>query len=159
MSYVAQTLSHGETVIGKAGYHWLFYALASWPFAIALLLAIPLGIAGAVNFLVLLIILVIGIALTAFSWVPLLFTEIAVTNQRLILKRGWLKWKVQELGLRAIEEIKLSQSILGRALNYGQLIARGTGEGNIGFPPIAKPIDFRRRIEEARRIAIYEDYD
>jgi len=159
MSYVHNSLSDGESVIGTATYHWTRYAWATWPLVTAAAIILALHSVYDAGAWLLLTIAAIGTALLFFQYVPLLATEIAVTNQRLIHKRGWLNRRVEELGLRAIEEINLSQSALGRLLGFGQIVAGGTGEGEIHLPPVGQPVDFRARIEEARRQAIYEDRD
>ena len=53
--------------------------------------------------------------------------EIAVTTRRVINKRGLIRRDTVEINASKIESIDLSQSILGRALNYGTVIVRGTG--------------------------------
>ncbi len=78
-------------------------------------------------------------------------TEIAVTNHRLILKRGFISRNVHELRVENIESVEVEQSVLGRILHYGDLQVFGTGVGEIDLPPlVADPIDFRRAILKAR---------
>ena len=72
--------------------------------------------------------------------VPIWTTEIGVTNQRLIYKRGLLWRTTQELQLRAIEEVKLTQGLLGRLLDFGRLELHGTGVGDIILPSLADPV-------------------
>jgi hypothetical protein len=48
--------------------------------------------------------------------VPIWTTEIGVTNERAIFKRGLLWRATQALQLRAIEEVALEQGLLGRLL-------------------------------------------
>ncbi len=78
-------------------------------------------------------------------------TEIAVTNHRLILKRGFISRNVQELRVENIESVEVKQSVLGRILHYGRIQVSGTGVGEVRLPAlIADPIDFRRAILKAR---------
>jgi uncharacterized membrane protein YdbT with pleckstrin-like domain len=81
--------------------------------------------------------------------VPIWTTEIAVTNQRIILKRGLIKRITHELQLRAIEEVNLDQDVLGRILNYGKISVYGTGEEEIVFPTLGDPLGLRRAMQEA----------
>jgi len=76
-------------------------------------------------------------------------TEIGVTNQRLIVKRGFPSRHTHEMELRAIEEIELDQSALGRLLEYGRIDVEGTGDDNIKVPAIAHPLRFLRIVETA----------
>lgn len=78
-------------------------------------------------------------------------TEIAVTNRRIILKRGLISRKVEEMRVDFIEGADLNQSIMGRIFGYGQIKAYGTGTENIFFPKYtSEAIAFRRAIQSAR---------
>jgi hypothetical protein len=46
--------------------------------------------------------------------------------------------------------VNVLQGILGRIFNYGRVMVRGMGVGEVILPPIEDPIKFRRAIEKAR---------
>jgi uncharacterized membrane protein YdbT with pleckstrin-like domain len=77
-------------------------------------------------------------------------TDFAVTNRRVILKRGWLNRRTQELAVESVEGVSLDQSIIARMFGYGRVVVTGTGDAVIAFPPMAHPVAFRRSIEAAR---------
>ena len=77
-------------------------------------------------------------------------TEIAVTNNRLVYKRGLIARHVGEINIDRIEGVNVLQPILGRVFNYGRVMIRGMGVGEVILPPIQDPISFRRGIEEAK---------
>lgn len=77
-------------------------------------------------------------------------TEIAVTNQRIVFKRGLLARHVGEIAVDRIEGVVVLQSVLGRIFDYGRLAVRGMGVGEVVLPPIAEPIVFRQSIQNAR---------
>lgn len=79
-------------------------------------------------------------------------TEIAVTNVRIIYKRGLIARYVGEINIDRIEGVNILQTIFGRILNYGRLAVRGMGIGEVVLPPIANPLMFRQAIEKARTI-------
>lgn len=79
-------------------------------------------------------------------------TEIAVTNSRIIYKRGLIARYIGEINIDRIEGVNILQSITGRLLNYGRLAVRGMGIGEVILPPIADPIVFRQAIEKARSL-------
>ena len=79
-------------------------------------------------------------------------TEIAVTNSRIIYKRGLVARYVGEMSVDRIESINVLQSIWGRVFGYGRLLIHGMGVGEVILPPIADPILFRKAIEKARSI-------
>ena len=66
------------------------------------------------------------------------------------LKRGWIARQTEEISLGKIEEINLSQSMLGRVLGYGHLHLSGTGMAKITLPAIDDPLALRRAIDSAR---------
>ena len=67
-------------------------------------------------------------------------TEIAITTSRLVYKRGLVARTVGELNIDRIESIAVIQSVCGRIFNYGRLIIRGMGVGEIMLPPIEDPV-------------------
>lgn len=79
-------------------------------------------------------------------------TEIAITNTRLVYKRGLIARQVGEMNIDRIEGVNVLQTIMGRLLNYGRIAVRGMGIGEVILPPIEDPIKFRQAIEKARSI-------
>ncbi|MFH1158549.1 MAG: PH domain-containing protein [Pseudomonadota bacterium] len=77
-------------------------------------------------------------------------TEIAVTNERVIYKKGMIARHVGELGIDRIEGTSVSQELWGRILGYGSVTIRGMGVGEVILPPIEDPIAFRQAVQEAR---------
>jgi hypothetical protein len=77
-------------------------------------------------------------------------TEIAVTTSRLVYKRGLVARYVGEMSVDRIEGVNVLQTVLGRIFNYGRVMVRGMGVGEVILPPIADPIKFRKAIEKAR---------
>ncbi len=153
MSYIRKTLGNEEDVILEADHPWAWYAIALLWVVLAVALAILLWLATPAPWTVGLLLILVGATVTLAQILPLWCTEIAVTDQRVILKQGCLRRQTRELGLRHIEQISLDQSLLGRMLGYGKLIIRGTGEGQIQVPEISDPVGFRRAVESARHEA------
>ena len=83
-------------------------------------------------------------------------TEIAVTTSRLIYKRGLVARYVGEINIDRIEGVSVAQSFWGRIFNFGRLVVRGMGIGEMFLPPIANPLAFRRAIEKARTVYEHE---
>lgn len=131
MSYINDSLAMNETVVSRAHFHWSYRL-------VALLALLFLGI------------FVVGIWIFFAMMIRLWTTEIAVTNQRLVLKTGWLRLETQEMALPNIEGVKVTQGFWGRMLGYGHVRIEGTGVDAIFTPPIAHPVDFRRAIENAK---------
>ena len=79
-------------------------------------------------------------------------TEIAITNNRLIFKRGLVARQVGEINIDRIEGVNVLQTIMGRVFNYGRIMVRGMGVGEVVLPPIEDPIAFRKAIEKAKAL-------
>jgi len=80
-------------------------------------------------------------------------TEIAVTNRRIIVKRGLIWRQSMEMNLNKVESVYVAQSILGRLLNYGNVDVLGTegfwlaSKGNV-----LKGRNFSRKIAQLQII-------
>ncbi|MDZ4776794.1 MAG: PH domain-containing protein [Alphaproteobacteria bacterium] len=131
MQYVDKSLAADETILVRG----------RWPMAYWVGAWVQLLVLG---------IVIIGIVLFIAAVIRMKTTEFAVTNRRVILKRGWLTRTTEELAVESIEAVHLDQSIWGRLFRYGRLVVTGTGDARVHFPPMAEPITFRRAIEEAR---------
>jgi uncharacterized membrane protein YdbT with pleckstrin-like domain len=131
MRYIDQSLAPGETVIQRGKWPTVFW-VGAW---LALLV---LGIA------------IVGVVIFIVAAVHMLTTDFAVTNRRVVIKRGWLNRRTQELAVESVEGVSLRQSLIARLFGYGRVIVTGTGEGTLVFPPMAHPVTFRRAIETAR---------
>ncbi len=98
------------------------------------------------------VVFILGLLSFAQIMVQKATTEIAITNTRLIYKRGLIARHVGEISVDRIEGVNVLQSVLGRILNYGRLAIRGMGVGEVVLPPIEDPIAFRQAIERAKSI-------
>lgn len=97
--------------------------------------------------------LLLGISLFARMMIIRATTEIAVTTSRLVLKEGVIARNVDEMSVDRIESVHVIQSILGRLLDFGTVMVRGMGIGEIVLPPLADPVSFRNALEKARQWA------
>lgn len=70
-------------------------------------------------------------------------TELAVTNKRVIAKRGWVSRSTVELLLTKVESIQVMQSAVQRILGYGDIVISAAGEENAMISGISHPITFR----------------
>jgi uncharacterized membrane protein YdbT with pleckstrin-like domain len=75
-----------------------------------------------------------------------LTTEFAVTNQRIIAKRGLFRREITEIFLHKVESIRIDQGIAGRLFDYGKIDIIGTGGTHGSFVGISKPFVFRENV-------------
>ena len=146
MSYVRKNLEINETVIFEAKQHWIVIIK---PFV--LMIGGLFFISQGHDFLILLgtIWFLIGLI-----WLPIVIllrasTEYAVTNERIIIKKGIIARNVKDLKLQQIEGTQVVQGIIGRVFNYGTLRIRGTGQGEQAYYYITEILDFQRCINAA----------
>ena len=124
MSYIEESLSSGEEVRALFKQHWV----AKLPMLLwmVLLVTIPLAI---------------------WEWLKLRFTEMGVTNKRVILKTGIVSRHSEEMKISSIETVEIEQGILGRLLGFGTVKVTGKGISDLVFTRINDPMDVKRRIE------------
>jgi membrane protein YdbS with pleckstrin-like domain len=146
MTYIERSLGNSEAILYRARFPWFYYAFA-W---LALAAFVVAGIAAYAYAYPLLsaLLIVAGLALFIALLEPLWTTEIGVTNQRFIYKRGLLWRTTQELQLRAIEEVNLEQGVLGRLFDFGRLQLHGTGVNDIRLPNLADPVGLRKALQD-----------
>ena len=129
MSYIEQSLSTDERIEGLFKLHW-----SAWlPMAMWIVLAIPtLGLT---------------LILALYEYLRLKFTEQGVTNKRVILKRGIISRKTEEMKLTSIETVEIDQGIFGRIFGFGTVKITGRGISDFMFKRINDPIAVKRQIE------------
>ena len=131
MKFIKSTLPDNETIEMEISFHWT-HTLVAW------LYLLVLGW------------LIIGVFLFISMYLEKWTTERALTNRRLILKRGFIRRKTEEISFNRVEEVNLSQSILQRILGSGDIKVTGTGAGEIMLKNIDDPLDVQKRVNELR---------
>lgn len=73
-------------------------------------------------------------------------TELYITQKFTIAKSGLIRRDTLEVLNHKIESIGVKQTILGRILNYGDLLIVGTGSSLSTIKFISMPLEFRRQL-------------
>jgi Bacterial PH domain len=150
MPYVDRVLQEGESVRHIARISWVTYLPGLFLWAVAGLLAGILprdqSFLHYVILFVAIVLFVIGAILLARAWFHRFTTEIAVTDRRIIYKRGFIRRYTVEMHMDKVESVDVDQSILGRMLDYGDVIIHGTGMGLEPLPNIDHPLELRNHI-------------
>ena len=136
-------LQSGEEVINRSKIHWVIFLN---PFFILSLIMIATSNISPFGFHYLFLVLLIFGFL--FGLVNYLTTEYILTNNKIIKKIGFIQRDIQELKLENIESIQVSQSILGRMLNYGHLYCIGIGSSTLVIYNINKPVEFKENLDQ-----------
>jgi uncharacterized membrane protein YdbT with pleckstrin-like domain len=149
MGYLDKVLQPGEKILHRTTLSWTLYlpgflllmvAVVAFSFADDLLPTqlwafVLLGVIGlpAVYFI-------------ARAWFRRWVTEIAVTNLRVILKRGFIRRHTIEMNMDKVESVDVDQSLLGRLFNYGDITVRGVGAGFEPLHMVDDPLTFRAQV-------------
>ena len=149
--YIDDILQPGEKVLYSTNAHWIFFlpAIAAWVVAIVFLVLSGMVAADTPRLLcwsMAAIAAIFALYQTAIAWFHRWTTETDVTNLRVVHKTGFIKRQTFEMSLDKVESVDVNQNILGRILNYGDVMVRGVGEGAKTIETIASPLDFRNHI-------------
>jgi uncharacterized membrane protein YdbT with pleckstrin-like domain len=148
MSYVQHVLQPGEQVRRISRIHWIVY----WPGIAAALLGVVAYALSDTRYLpgiwryTAYALALVAVVLLVKQWLELWVTEIAVTDRRVIYKKGLIRRQTNEMNMDKVESVQIDQSILGRMLDYGDVTILGTGEGFETLRTIASPIELRNSI-------------
>jgi uncharacterized membrane protein YdbT with pleckstrin-like domain len=145
VAYVDKVLEDGEQVSYRGRLSPISYLLGVTILIVGLLIVVAGGGVTAVWYFGV-VVAVIGALEIGRTWIRRVTTEIAVTDRRVILKRGLISRRTLEMNLTRIESVDVRQGIAGRILNFGDVIIRGTGSGMEPIRGIESPIEFRRRV-------------
>jgi uncharacterized membrane protein YdbT with pleckstrin-like domain len=153
MSYVQEVLQPGEEVRYQASIHWITYLHGALWLVAAVFFSLIVPASWRDSFIVTAIrIMLVGAGLyfLARAWFDWWITEIAVTNRRIIYKRGFISRSTAEMHMDKIASVKVDQSILGRLFDFGKvtIVGTGSGEESLGTlnEPIAAPLQLRNHI-------------
>ncbi len=148
MGYIESLLAANEQIVVQTRQHWIVWA-KSFVVNTALLIAIfflavlvtlsagPIGI-------VIACLTLIPIGAFLRTWLDWWNEEYLVTNRRVIQSEGIINKRVIDSSLEKINDVVLSQSFLGRLLDYGNIEILTASEGGVNrLNTIAAPVKFK----------------
>ncbi len=84
-----------------------------------------------------------GILSLIRAWWRRLTTEVTVTENRIVYKRGFIRRHTFEMNMNKVESVHVNQSMFGRIFDYGDILIRGTGSSFEPLHMISRPLEFR----------------
>ncbi|MDB5617200.1 PH domain-containing protein [Tardiphaga sp.] len=149
--YIDDILQPGEKVLYSSNLHRIIYwkAILAWIAACTLLVLSRTTLAENLILLYLASAAVVTLAALYWSlaaWFRRWTTETDVTNLRVIYKEGFITRKTFELSVDKVASVGVEQSILGRILNYGDVVIENMGNDKQKIETIAAPLNFRNAI-------------
>lgn len=152
-SFVEQNLNTGEKIFYKGEIHWMVYFESALWLAVACVMYYYGRYSWHLNLMMVNIstIAILAIAVTKFAkaFIHRHFTEMVLTDQRLVAKFGFISREAIELPLAKIESVFIDQTISERMIGAGSVAVRGTGSAIAPIRFIDNPMEFRNKINEA----------
>ncbi|HQT68004.1 MAG TPA: PH domain-containing protein [Acetobacteraceae bacterium] len=129
MNYVEKSLGTGEFIVYEGRLHWMIYVPG---------ILLCLTVVGAV----------IGLPMLIYQFLRRRTTLFAVTNRRVVMRVGILSTNAIEMIISRIEAVDVTQTLLGRMLNYGTVMLIGTGGSREPFRFLTDPARFRSAVQD-----------
>ncbi|MBX6342480.1 MAG: PH domain-containing protein, partial [Thermomicrobiaceae bacterium] len=156
MAYIDGLLADGESVLISARRHALFVAARLVLLGVAAVALAALGVWVATSVSTLAAIVPWAVAAVAAGLAVARFLawrseQFVVTNYRIIQTEGVLNKRVLDSSLEKVNDILMTQSLIGRMLDYGTIeIITGSDVGVNRLDALAHPALFKRMIVDAR---------
>ncbi len=156
MSYVKHVIQPGERIVLVGHVSWVIYHRAIFCLVLGVVLLILEWVFGpqhtARTYLMYFTAAIFGIVAlisAAHAWFVRWTTEIAVTDKRIIFKRGFINRHTAEMNMDKVTTVDVDQPIWGRIFNYGSVhIHAAGGAGAIErLDRVAAPLALRNAIE------------
>lgn len=161
-SYVKRAMQPNESILYETQLHWIIYKMgititlmgflvgrfAPLPVKTFLGDSIAAMVAPAVTYIAAGLIALGAFQLIA-SYIRQISTELVITDQRVIAKRGFIATTSYELMMTKVEGATIEQSVWGRLLGFGTLMVKGTGGGISPIDHVANPYRFHSHLMNA----------
>lgn len=152
MSYVKHVIQPGEQVVMVGRLSWVIYHRAIAWAVLGIILVVLERIYSGRDWLVIgtgALFAAAALLSAVHAWFLRWTTEIAVTNKRIIYKRGLFTRHTAEMNMDKVASVDVDQSLLGRLLDYGSVHILGTGgvHGIERLERIGSPIALRNAID------------
>ena len=149
MSYVRSVLQPGEKIIAIGQLSWIAYHRAIFLLFVGVILIVLERIFWGETIVIPVTAVLFGalaIISAIHAWFLRWITEIAVTERRVIYKRGFINRHTIEMNMDKVATVDVDQSVLGRLLNYGTVTVQGTGMSFEPLRRIESPLALRNAI-------------
>jgi uncharacterized membrane protein YdbT with pleckstrin-like domain len=141
MGYVDKHLMNGETIIYQTKLNWTEYIKGFVVLLFGLFFMTGSGTLGG-------LLIFGGLLILGITYLKIRSSEFAVTDKRVLIKVGILKTQSLETMLSKVEGIHVEQGIIGKMVNSGSIVVKGTGGTNNPFSNIDQPFEFRNAVNE-----------
>ena len=147
-NYIDVHLMAGENILHRGYMHKMpiiLFSLAIAPFTLILFGVFMALRSQKFAFLV----LIVGIGAIVMLRLALIKTEMAVTNKRVIIKKGIFATRSLELITSKIESVVVDKGLVGNMFDYGDVIIIGSGGTKEVLKWVKAPVEFRNAVNNS----------
>jgi membrane protein YdbS with pleckstrin-like domain len=160
-NYIQEMLGENERIVLVTRQHW-FVLFSNILLEIILTLLLIAGVIAATPFIpfaaagfVLVLVPLIGMLRDILVWYN---REYIVTNRRVVQISGVLDKNVADSSLEKVNDVKMSQSFLGRVFDYGDVEIMTASEIGVNlFKRIGDPVKFKTAMLNAKEKLGFDD--
>ena len=153
MKYPDRLLSSEEEVAAAFRPHWMAVILPTLisVLSVAAIIAVAVSVDAPEVWYAVGGILLLWLIIALPQWIKWWFTHYVVTNERLIVRRGFIARQGKEMPLEVINDVAFSQTVVERLLRSGDLLIESAGEqGQSRYSDIPDPEGVQSLICEMR---------
>ena len=158
MGFIEENLISDEEIVYKADVSWFVYLNPLAWMAAAIVIYIvgrfEIGISSPAVLIFSIFVALISFSRFSTAFSHQYYTEIGITNKRIIAKFGFIARETLEIPLNRIESVTIDQSVAERITCCGTVAVHGTGQTLAPVRFIDEPVRFRNELNEA--IAAYK---
>ena len=160
MKYPTRFLSSEEEIVAAFRPHWMAIILPTLIsiLSVAAIIAVAVSVEAPEVWYVVLGVLLIWLIVALPRWIAWWFTHYVVTNERVIVRRGFIARQGKEIPLEVINDVAFSQTVIERLLRSGDLLIESAGEqgqsrySDVPDPEGVQALIYRQR--EARMLGL-----
>lgn len=160
MKYPTRLLSSEEEIAAAFRPHWMAIVLPALisVLSVAAIIAAALLMETPEVWFVVAGVLLIWLMVAVPRWISWWFTHYVITNERVIVRRGFVARQGKEIPLEVINDVAFSQTVIERLLRSGDLLIESAGEqGQSRYSDIPDPEGIQAliyRYREARMLGL-----
>ena len=140
MGYIEKRLMNDETIIYRAKISW---KVLIWPIVLIVFL---IWMSSKVHAVAVFFSVIFSIYFICQALLIILTTEFALTNRRIIAKKGIIRQHSMEILLNKVESTTVEQPLLGRIFDFGTVTVTGIGGTPEYFKSINNPMELRKQV-------------
>lgn len=160
MKYPTRFLSDHEEIVAAFRPHWMAVILPTLitVLAVAAIITVAIAVEAPEVWYGIGGIVLLWLVIALPRWITWWFTHYVITNERIIVRRGFVARRGKEIPLEVINDVTFSQTVIERILSSGDLLIESAGEqGQSRYTDIPDPEEVQAsiyRLREARTLKL-----